>query len=234
MFDESAVNTAIKNSFSTWKPGPPDSLPLPEKKLATDTIIIDRKDSRQSTLIVGLPAIAATDKDYIALHVTDAILGGAFGSRITRNIREDKGYSYSPYSYIATRKGISVWSQTAEVTSEHTADALVEIQKEIIRLRNEPPSALELKGIQNYLSGIFVLQNSSPQGIIAQLDFLQKHDLPDSYLTNFVSAINAITPQRVMEMARRHLDPLKMTVVIVGDKEAITKQLQNNSRKKAF
>src|SRR5204863_3418368 len=103
--------------------------------------------------------------------------------------RENKGYTYSPNSNILNRRGVSVWSETADVTSEHTIDALKEIEKEINRLRDEPPSAEELKGIQNYLAGIFVLQNSTPGGIIGQLQFLDKHGLPDSYLTNFVKNI---------------------------------------------
>jgi predicted Zn-dependent peptidase len=80
----------------------------------------------------------------------------------------------------------SVWYEIADVTSEHTIDALQEIEKEVDRLKNEAPPAEELKGVQTYIGGIFVLQNSSPTGIINQLQFLDKYGLPDSYLTNFV------------------------------------------------
>ena len=168
------------------------------------------------------------------MFVTDALLGGSFGSRITTNIREDKGYTYSPYSSILNRRGVSVWTESADVTSEHTIAALQEIEKEIKRLQDEPPSAEELKGIQNYLAGIFVLQNSSPGGIIGQLQFLDKHGLPDSYLTSFVKNINSITPQQVSDITKKYLDYKKMLVVMVGDERAIKKQIGDTKAKKAF
>jgi len=168
------------------------------------------------------------------MYVTNSILGGSFGSRITSNIRESKGYTYSPFSSILNRRTVSVWSEVADVTSEHTIDALQEIEKEINRLKDEPPSEKELKGIQNYLAGVFVLQNSTPNGIIGQLQFLDKYGLPDSYLTNFVKNVNAVTPQQVSDMVKNYLDYKKMTIVMVGDEEGIKKQIETKMPKKAF
>ena len=184
--------------------------------------------------MIGLPTLSPTDKDYVALYVTNALLGGSFGSRITSNIRENKGYTYSPSSSILNRRGVSVWSESADVTSEHTVDALQEIEKEIKRLQDEPPSAEELKGIQNYLAGIFVLQNSTPSGIIGQLQFLDKHGLPDSYLTNFVKNIHSITPEQVSAITKKYMDYSKMMIVMVGDEKGIQKQIEAKSPKKAF
>ena len=233
-FDGAVVNAAINKAFGKWKPGPAIYTPPVQPLVKQDTLIIDRKDSPQTTVIIGLPTLLPKDKDYIGLFVTDALLGGSFGSRITTNIRENKGYTYSPYSSILNRRGISVWTESADVTSEHTVAALQEIEKEIKRLQDEPPSADELKGIQNYLAGIFVLQNSSPGGIIGQLQFLDKHGLPDSYLTSFVKNINSITPQQVSAITKKYLDYKKMMVVMVGDENAIKKQIGETKAKKAF
>jgi predicted Zn-dependent peptidase len=233
-FDQAIVTAAVNKAFGKWKPGPDIYTPPLQAINKQDTLIIDRKDAPQTTLMIGLPTLLPKDKDYIGLFVTDALLGGSFGSRITSNIREDKGYTYSPYSSILNRRGVSVWTETADVTSEHTIAALQEIEKEIKRLQDEPPSAEELKGIQNYLAGIFVLRNSSPGGIIGQLAFLDKHGLPDSYLANFVKNIHSITPEQVSAIAKKHLDYKKMLVVMVGDKNAIQKQIETKSTKKAF
>ena len=94
------------------------------------------------------------------------------------------------------------------------------------RLRKEPPSEEELKGIKNYEAGLFVLRNSTPGGIISQLNFLDLHDLPDAFLTNQVENIHAITPQQVQQTAEKYIRPKDMTLVVVGDKKQITKQLQ--------
>lgn len=233
-YDAAIVNAAINKAFGKWKQGPAIYTPPVRPVVKQDTLIVDRKDAPQTTLIIGLPTLLPKDKDYVGLLVTDALLGGAFGSRITSNIREDKGYTYSPYSSILNRKSISVWTESADVTSEHTLASLQEIEKEIRRLQDEPPSADELKGIQNYLAGIFVLQNSSPGGIIGQLQFLDKHGLPDSYLTSFVKNINSITPQQVSAITKKYLDYKKMMIVMVGDEGAIKKQIGESKAKKAF
>jgi predicted Zn-dependent peptidase len=118
--------------------------------------------------------------------------------------------------------------EQADVTAAHTADALKEIVKEIKLLQAQPPSQKELQGIQNYQAGIFVLQNSSPSGIISQLSFLDKYGLPDKYLTEYVKNVYSITPEKVSEVSANiyHVD--KMVLVMVGDKESIQKQLGEN------
>ncbi len=235
-FDDAKVSAAVSKSFDTWKAGPEISSPPITTAAANkqDTVIMDRKSAPQTTIMVGLPVTGPKNKDYVTMYVTNSLLGGSFGSRITSNIRENKGYTYSPGSVILDRRMASVWYEIADVTSEHTIDALQEIAKEVDRLKNEPPSADELKGIQTYIGGIFILRNSSPAGIINQLQFLDKYGLPDSYLTNFVKNVNAVTPQQVSDMVKSYLDYNKMTVVMVGDEEGIKKQVETKMPKKAF
>ena len=133
----------------------------------------------------------------------NSLLGGTFGSRITSNIREDKGYSYSPDSSINARRGGALWVMSAEVTAEHTAAAITEIYKEIERLQREAPADAELTPVKNYRAGVFVISNSSPNGVLGQLAFMDLHGLPDDYLTDWVENIQAVTPAQVSEMARR-------------------------------
>lgn len=225
-FNEAAETAAIAASLSKWKAGPPVSYPPVQAKAASDTLLVDRKDAPQTTVMVGMPVIAPGNKDYLPLLVANSLLGGSFGSRITSNIRENKGYTYSPYSTVNNRKGSSLWYEVADVTSEHTIDALQEIQKEIGRLQAEPPSKNELQGIQNYEAGIFVLRNSSPGGIIGQLNFLDQYGLNESYLTNYIKNMYSITPEKVSEMVRTYIRYEKMTKVMVGDKQLIQQQIE--------
>jgi predicted Zn-dependent peptidase len=76
------------------------------------------------------------------------------------------------------------------------------------------------------MAGIFVLQNSSPGGIIGQLNFLDLHDLNESYLTNRVQNIHAVTPDMVTKMAQDNFKYEDMTVVLVGDKKLLQKQMK--------
>jgi predicted Zn-dependent peptidase len=180
----------------------------------------------QSTLIIGLSVITPQSEDYVPLLVTDALLGGAFGSRITTNIREQKGYTYSPRSVIDTPESNANWHEQADVTTAVTGASLTEIFKEVARLRTEPPPRDELRGIQSYLAGVFVLRNSTRSGIIRQLNFLDKHQLGDDYLRNFAQRVWAVTPADVQRIASQYLDPKKMTIVVVGDRKQIDAQLK--------
>jgi predicted Zn-dependent peptidase len=229
-FDAAAVNAAINKAFAKWKAGPDIYTPPLQAQSVHDTAIIDRKDAPQTTLLIGLPTLSPRDKDYVALYVT-CFTEDSFA--LHQQQGEQRLY-FPPFSSILNRRGVSVWTEAADITSEHTVDALQEIEKEIKRLQDEPPSAEELKGIQNYLAGIFVLQNSTPNGIIGQLQFLDKHGLPDSYLTNFVKNIHSITPEQVSAIAKKYMDYSKMTIVMVGDEKGIQKQIETKGQKKAF
>jgi zinc protease len=180
----------------------------------------------QSTVYVGLPVLDPANPDYIPFLVMDTLLGGSFGSRITSNIRENKGYTYSPFSTVSTRYRDAYWVEAADVTTNVTGPSLKEIFLEINRLESEPPTATELKGIQEYMSGIFVLRNSSRQGIINQLNFVALQGLGDEYLQTYVQKVNAVTPEQVSAVAKKYLIPDQMKIVVIGDKEKIAEQVK--------
>jgi predicted Zn-dependent peptidase len=229
-FDDKEVGRTIKEAFEKWKDGPEVDYEIAHPSMTPETAIIDRPGAPQTTIILGLPTLDPSKADYVPLSVTNSLLGGSFGSRITSNIREDKGYTYSPHSVINPGYRTSVWYEQADVTTEHTGEAIHEISKEITRLQNEPPSQQELEGIENYQAGVFVLQNSTPQGIISQLNFLDFHGLDDSYLNDRVKNIHAVTPEKVQQMAKEYFKYEDMTLVLVGDKKELDKQMQSHRK----
>ncbi len=224
-FDKVAVKKAIDESFGSWSKGPVRYESVPSTTARRQLDVIDRRDAPQSTLKLGLVVAPATSPDAIPLGVTNALLGGSFNSRITSNIREQKGYTYSPYSEISRRYHDSYWAQNADVTTQFTGASLKEIFGEIERLQKEPPPAQELKGIQSYLSGIFVIQNSNRQALIGQLQFVDFQGLGEDYLKNYVPRVNAVTPADVQKMTQKYIRPQEMVIVVVGDKSKISDQL---------
>jgi len=224
-FDEKAMAAAVRQAFEGWEKGPAPLIRIPTPAAKKQFFLIDRPGAAQSTIYLGLPVIHPADKDYIGLLVTDALLGGSFASRITSNIREQKGYTYAPYSQVASRYRAANWVEIADVSTDVTGPALKEIFYEIERLKKEPPSADELKGIQNYVAGTFVLQNSTRRGIIGQLAFLDLHGLKDEYLTTFVKNVHALTAKDIQRIVEEQLRPSAMTLVIAGDKGKIEGQL---------
>ncbi|HLK05510.1 MAG TPA: pitrilysin family protein, partial [Candidatus Acidoferrum sp.] len=224
-FNTAAVKKAITAAFGTWSKGPAPAPDVPQVKPNHTLDLTDRPKAPQSTLYVGLPVANATSEDSIPLLVTNSLLGGSFGSRITSNIREQKGYTYSPSSQISRRYHDAYWVEVADVTTKFTGPSLKEIFGEIERLQKEPPSNAELKGIQSFLSGIFVLQNSSRGALIGQLRYVNLQGLGDAYLSTYVQKVNAVTPKDVQAMTVKYIKPEEMTIVVVGDKAQIMDQL---------
>lgn len=225
-FDPASVRQAVETNWNAWPAGPAPRLVTARPATQSTLLTQDRPDAPQSTLLLGLPVADPTSPDYIPLRVTNSLLGGSFGSRITRNIREDKGYTYSPYSYLDADYHTALWVEAADVTTKDTYNSLKEIVKEVDRLQKTPPTADELRGIQNYEVGTFVLRNSSPGGIVSQLASMHLQGQPDTYLTEQVQNLNAVTPQQVSAMTRKYIRPEAMTTVVVGDQKVIAPQLK--------
>jgi len=221
------LREAIRGAFNGWDKGAqaPSVSTTPVK--GHSFAMIDRPGAPQSTLYIGLPVADPTSADYIPLAVMNALLGGSFASRITSNIREQKGYTYSPFSQIATRTRLAYWVEVADVTTSVTGPSIKEIFYEVNRLRKDPPSEPELKGIQTYLAGLFVLRNTiSPDAVIGQLHFVDSQDLSRSFLSEYVQKVVAVKPQDIQGVTEKYLVPDKMAVVVVGDKSKIADQVK--------
>ena len=224
-FDAAEMKKAISASFNGWAKGAAPAINRPKVRPQRVLDVTDRPGAAQSTLLVGLPVPDPTSPDAIPLAVTNALLGGSFGSRITSNIREQKGYTYSPRSEVSRRYHDAYWAESADVTTQYTGPSLKEIFGEIDRLAKEQPSDAELKGIQSYMSGLFVIQNSSRSALIGQLRYADFQGLGEDYLKTYVQKVNAVTPADVQKQTAEYIKPDQMTIVVIGDKAKISDQL---------
>lgn len=225
-FNTAAVKNIVDKAFSSWKKGEPLTRKVPTINTKKSFASIDRPASPQSTIYLGMPAPNPADPDFVKFVVMDSLLGGSFGSRITSNIREDKGYTYSPGSFVWNRYKTGYWIENADVTTEFTGASIKEILFEINRLKTEPVGETELQGIKNYMVGLYVLQNSTRFGVIGQLETMNYHELPKSYLDNYVKNIVAVNAKDIQTIAQKYLTEDKMTLVVVGDKAKISEQIK--------
>jgi zinc protease len=226
VYNPAKVELAIRTAFSRWTPGAAPTVKPPTPVTHRQLDLVDRPDAVQSSLRVGLPVADPTNPDWVRLNVTDALLGGAFGSRITANIRENKGYTYSPFSFVAPWPGTGLWVEVADVTTNVTGASLKEIFYEVDRLRDQAPPEPELTGIKNNMVGLFTIQNSSRGGLIGQMQFVDQYGLGDAYLAGYVKNVMSVTPAEVQQTAQKYLDPNRMTITVVGDKKAVEPQLE--------
>jgi zinc protease len=225
VFDSAAMEASIRKAFEGWAKSPAADVPKPSTTGPVRFALLDRAGAPQSTVMLGLRVPDPTHADWIGLEVTDSLLGGSFASRITANIREQKGYTYSPFSQLDAHPGDANWVETADVTTNVTGPSLKEIFFEIDRLRKEAPPADELQGIKNNLAGVFVVQNASRAGVIGRLAFVDQHRLGDQYNATYVKRVMAVTPEDVRRIANQYLVPEKMTLVVLGDTKTVKDQV---------
>lgn len=225
-FDRAALEKSIRDHLGTWREGPaPLQLAPPAGKPQT-VKLIDRPGAPQSTVRIGLRVIDVTQPDFMPLSVANTLLGGVLTSRITMNLREAKGWAYSPGSVLATNYHQATWIENADVKAASTGPAISEVFKEIEQLRSTPPSEPELTSIKNYRNGTFVMSNATRGGLISQLAFMNLQGLPSDWLTSFVERLYAVTPAQITQAAKDYLDPARMSVVVVGDLKTVQPQIE--------
>lgn len=223
-FDPATVRAAVEKAFGGWAAGAaPTALPVPAEP-APRVVLIDRPGAPQSTVWIGKRvAKPGYDMDFRA---TNTLLGGYFSSRITRNIREDKGYTYSPSASLSQRVQGAFWVEDADITAELTGPAITEIYKEIRRMQDTLPTPGEVQGIRNYMNGTFVLGLSSRDGLAGSLANLDVQGLGVDYLNGYVGRASALTAADFQTAAKRELPVDKLSVVIVGPLESVRTQLE--------
>jgi zinc protease len=225
-FDSAAVKAAIQQAYGGWASGPERlSLP-PSPQPGPKVILVDRPGAPQSTVRLAFPAPAAGAPEDIGFRVTNALLGGSFTSRITHNIREVKGYTYSPYSTVSYNPGEAQWEFDADVTTDVTGPALKEVFGEVRRLQSEAVPEEEAAGIRTWMAGTFVLQNASPVGLIGSLAERDFHGLPADWLSAYVPNVLGVSGADMQRLAGRSLPLGKMTLVVVGDLAKVEPQLK--------
>ncbi|EJL24854.1 pitrilysin family protein [Novosphingobium sp. AP12] len=223
-FDDATVRAAVEKAFGGWQAGPaPAELPAPAPAPAK-VVLLDRPGAPQSTVLIGTRV--AKQKYDVDFRAASTLLGGYFSSRITRNIREDKGYTYSPGATLSQQVQGSTWIEDADITAESTGPAITEIYKEIRRMQDTLPTAAEVKGIQNYMNGTFVLGLSSRDGLAASLANLDLLGLGADYLNGYVGKVSALTAADFQAAAKRELPVDKLNVVIVGPLASVRPQLE--------
>lgn len=225
-FDAMKVKAAIHEAFGDWAPGP-EPLALPGNHApGPQVILVDRPGAPQTTLRLAFDAPLAGSPDDIAYRTMNQLLGGAFISRITTNIREDKGYTYAPVSDIDFTPGEATWIFQADVSTEVTGASLKEVFAEIRRMQREAPSDKESKGIRTYMAGLFAIENSTSGAVVNTVATRDLLGLPDDWFEDYVPAVLAVTSEQMRDAAAASLPLDKITLIAVGDLKAIDSQLK--------
>ena len=190
--------------------------------------IVHRDGAAQSELRMGHLAAGRNTPDYPALIVMNALLGGQFVSRVNLKLREEKGYTYGARTGFDWRRGATPFVLQASVHTATTADAIRESLGEIEGIRGpRPPTDIELVLAKASLTRGYPRNFETAQQVARSVAQLALYNLPDTYFEEFVPRTNAVTAADVVRVADRHLDPARLTTVIVGDHAAIGGSLES-------
>jgi predicted Zn-dependent peptidase len=225
--DAQRTGETIKRVFGTWK-GQGDTAPATPPAPAGGTaqvLVVDRPGSVQSEIRVGRATVKVTDPEYFPEIVANTIFGGAFSSRLVENIREDKGYTYSPSSRVSAYEEGGMLRIRAAVRNDVTAGTLLEIFYELDRMGATLPTEDEVARAKRYQSGLFLLRNSTQGALASTLATNWVNGLPPAALAEFVPKVNAVSAEQVREVGRKLFTSRSQTVVIGGDAKKIAAEV---------
>jgi zinc protease len=229
-FDKAELKGKLEKAFADWKPGTVENRELPAAKSfdKTGVYIVDRPNSAQSVVSIGQIGIDRSNPDYFPVVVMNSILGGGITSRISMNLREDKGYTYGANSGWQFRRGAGPFRAGGDIQTAVTKEAVVEFMKELNGIRGEIPiTAKELDYNKQSLIRRYPGQFETIGAISNQLSSLVVYGLPDTYFNDYISKVNDVTLDDVNRVAKKYLDPSKMAIVIVGDRKVIEPGLKD-------
>jgi zinc protease len=225
-FESQAILKSVEKVFGAWTGKKPDSktAAAPTNPRGRRVYLVHVPGAVQTQILVGCHAITRKNPDWVKLGLTNSLYGGAFNSRLVMNIREDKGYTYSPRSGVHALRQHGYFSVSAAVRNDVVAASLTEIFYEMDKLRSLPVPDPELADAQNYLSGVFSMGLATQDGLLSQLSTVALNELPDDYLETYRAKVRAITPDELLATARKYLDSANMQIVVVGDRSQIQSQ----------
>jgi zinc protease len=223
-----AVFAAVQKAFAGWQKG--EVPPAPKAELppleGRKVVFVQRPNSVQSSISVGNFTITRDDPRWYVLQLANQIYGAAFDSRLVRNIREEKGYTYSPQSIFQAMEQAGLYRAVADVRNDVTGATLKEIYGEIDKFRAEGPEPDELEHTKTYARGLFVIQNATQAGLTNTLNTMYSFGLPKDYPETFQRTISRLSEEAVQTGAQMLLGSENSLVVVVGDYAQVKDQLK--------
>ncbi len=188
--------------------------------------VIDRPGAVQTNIRLSGPSLSRADDDYPALSLAVLAFGGYFASRLVANLREDKGYTYGPRAAIEHRAAGSRLSIGADVATEVTGAAYLELTYELGRMVTDPPAGGELTSARRYRIGGLGTSLQTQAGLASQLSQLAAGGLDLGWLSDHFRGLERVEDDHVAAVAQRWLAPAAMVAVLVGDARRIVPQLR--------
>lgn len=189
----------------------------PVPPFAGKRVNIRHGEGVQCAVRTGFPAMERTHPDFAKAKVLTTVLGGYFGSRLMKNIREEKGYTYGIASTLVSHPYQGVLTVSTETANEHVESCLQEIRHEMRRLQEELVPVRELEMVRNYMLGDLCRSHEGAFSLSDAWIFIESGGLDDGFFQTMTDAIRSVSPEELRELAQRYLRPDDSLEVVVGN-----------------
>ena len=191
--------------------------PLPDVAPSAGTELRIPHPASQAHILIGMPALSRGDPDFFALTIGNYILGGGgFVSRISREVREQRGLAYSSYSYFSPMAQPGPYQAGLQTRKDQTDEALKVVRDTIAKFLREGPTDAELKAAKDNLIGGFPLRIDNNRKILDNLAMIGYHQLPLDYLDIWTAQVSKVTIADIRAAFARKLSMDRMVTVVVG------------------
>jgi zinc protease len=226
--DPDDVAREVERAFGGWtgageRPHVPSARPRPER---TTIFLVDRPSAVQSELRIGHVGVPRHHADYYALLVCNAIVGGAFTSRLNLSLREKHGFTYGVRSTFAFRRGAGPFVIQTAVASDVTARAVQEVLRELELVQQDGATDDEVRSARDFIAGTLPLEMQTTEQLAARVADLHAYELPLDYFESYREQINAVTRDDVVRVAREHIHLDRLAIVVVGSAAAVQDDLR--------
>lgn len=219
------VKKQVEKLFSLWKPGKAPNLSYGDPKNVEYTQInfVEMPNAVQSEIsVVNVVRLKKTDKDYFAALLANQIFGGgAISSRLNANLRETHGWTYGAASSIGSGRYVTDFSSKVAVRNSVTDSAVIEIYKELKKMRTDLVSEEELKNAKALYIGNFVMLVQQPATIAELALAIETESLPNNFYENYIRNINEVTTEDIRNAAKKYFLAENSRIVIVGKGEEV-------------
>ena len=219
-FKSPEMKAKLEKLFANWAPqrAPVPAMPKVVEKVRAGVLLVEKTDVTQTFVRIGHLSGKLNDKDYPALEVMSAILGGGFPSRLVRKVRSEMGAAYSIYSnWGANYDHPGAFSIGGSIESKSTIEALSAIQEEVSKLRNLEVTDQELSTAKNTALNSFVFNFDSPAKTLGRMVSYEYWGYPADFLLQYKKGVEAVSKADVLRVAKQYVKPENFTVVAVGD-----------------
>lgn len=221
----------VEDLFEDWQEGeiPASSYPAPENLPTAAISFVNMPNAKQSEIsVINTTDLTLGDKDYYAALLANKILGGGGSARLFNNLREDKAYTYGSYSGISQSRedNTATFRATASVRNMVTDSAIVEIKKEINKIRYQKVTEKELQDAKEEYIGGFVMDVQKPATAASYALNIALYNLPEDFYANYIKNINSVTVDDVQNAAIKYFRGDKSRIMVTGRGIDVLKNLE--------